>query len=127
MLLNTENGLVESVFHHFVRPVAFPELSQYCISSTGITQSSIDHQKPFDDIYNKFLCWLRQIIVKRSLVFATPQNLHSLSGLNATFCTWSDWDLGHYLYRECQRNEKLRFECMKAWIDIRRAFDVSVF
>ncbi|XP_055320548.1 ERI1 exoribonuclease 2-like [Sitodiplosis mosellana] len=124
LLLNTENGLIESLFHHYVRPVHFPTLSEYCISTTGITQSFIDQEKPFDDIYNKFLCWLRQMIVKRSLVFATPQNLHSSNGvLNATFCTWSDWDLGHYLYRECIRNEKSRFECMKAWIDIRRAFD----
>lgn len=127
LLLNTENGFVESVFHHFVRPVHFPELSEYCISSTGITQQFIANQKPFDDVYSKFLCWLRQMIVKRNLVFATPQNLHSPNGeSNATFCTWSDWDLGHYLYRECIRNEKSRFECMKAWIDIRRAFDVSV-
>lgn len=127
LLLNTQNGFVESVFHHFVRPIHFPMLSEYCISQTGITQSFIDHQKPFDDIYNKFLCWLRMIIVKQGLVFATPHNLNSPNGLNATFCTWSDWDLGHYLYRECIRNDKSRYEFMKAWIDVRRVFDVSVF
>lgn len=125
LLLNTESGLVESLFHHFVRPVHFPELSEYCRSLTGITQMFINQQKSFDDVYNKFLSWLRQNIVKRSLVFATPKNLHSPNGQNATFCTWSDWDLGHYLYRDCIRNEKSRYECMKAWIDIRRAFDVS--
>lgn len=126
LLLNTDSGLVESVFHHFVRPVHFPELSEYCIRCTGFTQSFIDQQKTFADVYNKFLSWLRQHIVKRSLVFATPRNVQSPNGLNATFCSWSDWDLGHYLYRDCIRNEAQRYECMKAWIDIRRAFDVSI-
>lgn len=125
LLLNTESGLVESLFHQYVRPTQFPELSEYCVRATDITQAFIDRQEPFDGIYNKFLCWLRQNIVKRNLIFATPQNLNSSNGLNATFCTWSDWDLGHYLYRECVRNDKSRYECMKAWIDVRRAFDVS--
>lgn len=125
LLLNTENGLVESLFHHFVRPTQFPELSEYCIRSTELTQTFIDRQESFDGIYNKFLCWLRQNIVKRTLIFATPQTLNSSSGLNATFCTWSDWDFGHYLYRDCVRNDKSRYECMKSWIDVRRTFDVS--
>lgn len=130
LLLNTNSGLVESVFHHFVRPTHFPTLSDYCTKQTGLSQSFIDQQKPFSDVYNKFLAWLRQHIVKRNLVFATPLNSRQTSPanaeLNATFCTWSDWDLGHYLYRDCIRNEISRYECMKAWIDIRRAFDVSV-
>lgn len=130
LLLNTNSGLVESVFHHFVRPLHFPTLSDYCTRQTGLSQSFIDQQKTFSDVYNKFLAWLRQHIVKRNLVFATPQNCRDTpptnAGLNATFCTWSDWDLGHYLYRDCIRNEISRYECMKAWIDIRRAFDVSV-
>lgn len=130
LLLNTNSGLVESVFHHFVRPTHFPTLSDYCISQTGFTQSFIDQQKTFSNVYNKFVTWLRQNIVKRALVFATPLNCRHTptmnAGLNATFCTWSDWDLGHYLYRDCIRNEISRYECMKAWIDIRRAFDVSV-
>lgn len=125
LLLNTESGLVESLFHHYVRPTQFPDLSEYCIGVTDITQAFIDRQEPFDTIYCKFLSWLRQNIVKRNLIFATPQNLNSSIGLNATFCTWSDWDLGHYLYRECIRNDKSRYECMKAWIDVRRVFDVS--
>lgn len=129
LILNTNSGLVESVFHNFVRPTHFPSLSDYCKSQTGFTQSFIDQQKTFSNVYNKFVSWLRQNIVKRSLVFATPQNCQRTptlnAGLNATFCTWSDWDLGHYLYRDCIRNEISRYECMKTWIDIRRAFDVS--
>lgn len=130
LLLNTNSGLVESVFHHFVRPTHFPMLSDYCRSQTGLSQSFIDQQKSFSDVYNKFLNWLRQHIVKRNLVFATPQTCRHTppthAGLNATFCTWYDWDMGHYLYRDCIRNEISRYECMKSWIDIRRAFDVSV-
>lgn len=130
LLLNTKSGLVESIFHHFVRPSHFPTLSAYCTNQTGLEQTFIDQQKSFECVYNKFISWLRQHIVKRNLVFATPQSCQqhtpsSNAGLNATFCTWSDWDLGHYLYRDCIRNEIVRYECMKAWIDIRRAFDVS--
>lgn len=125
LVLNTGTGLVESVFHHYVRPIHFPNLSQYCINTTGITQSFIDQQKPFTDVYSKFLSWMRQNIIKRNLVFATPQSLHSPNGLNATFCSWTDWDLGHYLYRDCLRNDQSLYECMKAWIDVRRVFDVS--
>lgn len=125
LVLNTGTGLVESVFHHYVRPIHFPDLSQFCINTTGITQCFIDQQKPFTDVYSKFLSWMRQNIIKRNLVFATPQSLHSPNGLNATFCSWTDWDLGHYLYRDCLRNNEPLYECMKAWIDVRRVFDVS--
>lgn len=124
-MLDTESGYVESVFHEFVRPVHFAKLSDYCVTVTGITQSFIDRQKPFKSVYDEFVQWLQQNIIKYSLIFATPQTTHSQNGANVTFCTWSDWDLGHYFYRDCFRNDIKRFECMKSWIDIRRAFEVS--
>lgn len=123
LLVNTETGLVESIFHQYVRPIHFPDISDYCKSITGVTQSFIDNQKPFKDVYNDFIHWIREIVMKFNLIFATPNNTYAPNGgLNATFCSWTDWDLGHFFYRDCIRSGINRYECLKAWIDIRRTY-----
>lgn len=74
LLLDTNSGLVESLFHHFVWPTHFPTLCDYCTKQTGLSQSFIDQLKPFSNVCNKCLTWLCQHIVKRNLVFASPLN-----------------------------------------------------
>lgn len=123
LLLNTKSGLVEAIFHEYVRPVHFPDLNDYCTHITGLTQSFIDNQKSFNNIYEKFIQWIREHIMKFNLIFATPKNTFAPNGLNATFACWTDWDLGHFMYRDCIRNGIDRYECLKAWIDIRRSYD----
>lgn len=122
LLLNIETGLVDSVFHRYVRPTYFSKLSEYCQKSTGITQTFIDTQQQFADVFTDFIQWMGDIMMKYDLIFATPFNLNSPKWYNVTFCSWTDWDLGHFLYRDCIRNKIDRFDGLKAWIDIRRSY-----
>lgn len=126
LMLNVESGYVEAAFHEYVRPTRFKKLDDcFDVESTGLTRAFIERQKSFDIIYDGFDQWLNQIIVKYHLMFATPRCIDSANGVNVTFCTWTDWDMGHHFYMECIRNGIERRDSMKSWIDVRRAFEVS--
>lgn len=125
-MLNVKSGYVEAAFHEYVRPVRGAKTDD-CLDAeqTGLTRAFVERQKSFDMIYEGFEQWLNQIIIKFALIFATPQRIKSVDGVNVTFCTWTDWDLGHHFYWECMRNEIERRDSMKSWIDVRRVFEVS--
>lgn len=125
-MLNVKSSYVEAAFHEYVRP-ALRAKTDDCLDTeqTGLTRAFVERQKSFDIIYEGFEQWLNQIIIKFALIFATPQRIQSVNGVNVTFCTWTDWDLGHHFYCECMRNGIKRRDSMKSWIDVRRVFEVS--
>lgn len=125
MLLNIESGRTEEQFHQYVRPVEKPVLSRFCINLTGITQSIVDHQKPFTDIYEQFIAWIEKLKAEKSLQFASPNQKRVSDGANVTFCSWSNMDLGFYFRVECERNNLERPANLKVWVDGRKIFEVS--
>lgn len=126
VLLNTETGLTEDRFHHYVRPTLFPELSSYCVNLTGITQNLVDQQETFPVIYRKFINWLEKLQYEKGLRYTTFAERRISDGLNATFCSWSNWDLRFFFRIECERNNLGCPSYLKTWIDVRKMFDVSV-
>lgn len=126
VLLNLISGTIEDKFHHYVRPTRCPELSDFCVNLTGITQKLVDGQEAFPDVYRKFEDWIRRIQYDRNIKFASPVERHAnINGINATFCSWSNFDLDFYFKKECQRAGIVIPPYFKAWIDIRPHFDVS--
>ena len=129
VLLNVSTGEVDDKFHQYVRPTRFPQLSEYCIELTGITQSMVDHAEPFPTVYLKFQNWIQNAQNEKGLRFATPTekraSVNQNSGSNATFCTWSAWDLKFYFKLECQRAAINILPHFKAWIDARCIYKVS--
>lgn len=69
VLLNHKSGQIEDQFHYFVRPTRFPQLSDYCVNLTGITQDFIDRQETFSVIYRKFLEWLEKLRGEKGLYY----------------------------------------------------------
>lgn len=131
VLLNVENTTVESEFHEYVRPTHRPILSNYCVKLTNITQQLIDRQEPFPIVYKKFLTWLKQIADTKQMHFSSPSNQsfhqnHTTYRADISFCTWTSWDLGHFLRLECERHAVDWPDHLRAWIDVRRFLQVSV-
>lgn len=124
VLLNLKTGLIESEFQEYVKPTRRPILSEFCINFTGITQNLIDRQATFPVVYHKFITWLARIKHSNGLRFTEP-NMQSVdSNCNATFCSWTNWNFGHFLRLDCQNNAQERPVYLKAWIDARKAFEV---
>jgi inhibitor of KinA sporulation pathway (predicted exonuclease) len=47
-----------SEYQGFVRPVRFPELSEFCKRLTGIAQADVDSAEPFSRAFPRFLAWI---------------------------------------------------------------------
>lgn len=126
MLLNLQNGVIESEFHDYVRPTYRPILSEYCTNLTGITQALIDAQANFLTVFQRFTVWLEKSRVSRNLIFAMPNARNTNSRVNTAFCSWTNWDLSTFLRLDCQRHGIQREPHLRAWIDARKIFEVSL-
>lgn len=63
VLINMENGEIEKEFHRYVRPTEMPELSEYCITLTGITQDTVDNGTMIiNDVIEEFRLWVRNLL-----------------------------------------------------------------
>lgn len=127
VLLNLRSGIVESEYHAYVKPTQRPILSDYCINLTGITQKFIDNQTTFLVARQQFINWLDQISKVKGLRFTKPNIRSTQYNCNTTFCSWTNWDLGHYFRLDCQRNALEWPAYLRAWIDARKTFEVSTF
>ncbi|XP_055299823.1 ERI1 exoribonuclease 2-like [Sitodiplosis mosellana] len=123
ILLNVNSGTIEDRFHHYVRPIRYPQLSEYCINLTGITQSMVDCQPTFSTIYSYFIDWLRMLQNTKGLQFTSSARARISDGPNTTFCSWSNWDLSFYFRNDCARNHIICQPLFKAWIDVRQLFN----
>lgn len=124
VLLNVLTGQIESEFHQFVRPTNDPVLSSYCRELTGITQQQVDRAKPFPEVFQSFKQWLEGIIGQKHLIFYTKENLGRNIGQNATFASWSNWDLGECFEMEMKRHQMVRPICMAVWVDFQDEYGV---
>lgn len=79
-----------------------PKLSDFCIKFTGITQETIDKcSVPLRIGLILFGKWLKESIDKYELVLPKTNAKYPLG--TTAFLTWSDWDLGTCLAKECER------------------------
>lgn len=125
-LVDLDSGEIEDRFQSYVRPTLFPKLSPFCIRLTGIQQDLIDRQETFPAIYSKLANWIDRIETEKHVRFASSlQRNAGANGVNATFASWSDTDLKIFFKMECRRLSIAASPGFKAWIDVRRMFDVS--
>lgn len=126
VLLNVANGSIEDSFHRFVRPTQIPLLSSYCINVTGINQDVANSQETFNFVYGHFIAWLRKMQSEKRLHYSSIAGVRASNSPNATFCSWSSWNLHFYFRMECERYCIQCPACLKVWIDVSRKFNVSL-
>ena len=83
-VLLDENFNITSEFNEFVRPTFFPNLSEYCLELTSITQRDVDRAHKFPSVYTRFLEWSGDID-------------------DLIFVSWGEFDLKQ-LQKDCSRN-----------------------
>jgi len=74
-------------FHEYVRPVIRPQLTEFCINLTGITQAKVDNAEPFLPVWDRFKGFLKS------------QNLWDDPSSYA-FVTCGEWDFHTMLPRQ---------------------------
>lgn len=76
-------------FHSYVRPTWRPVLTDFCVSLTGIQQSTVDASPAFPDVLARFEAWLE------SWDLLTDDRLES-----AIWVTDGPWDLRDFLPKQ---------------------------
>lgn len=120
VLLNLKTGKIEAEFQKYVMPIESPRLSEFCIQLTGITQDKVDNGIPLQTAIMIFQEWLRKEIKAHNLVLPKMSKDNKLG--NCAFVTWSDWDLGCCLQKECRRKRIRKPPYFNQWIDLRLVF-----
>ncbi|XP_067626628.1 3'-5' exonuclease Snipper-like isoform X2 [Eurosta solidaginis] len=120
VLVNLQTGKIEAEFHKYVMPIESPKLSAFCTELTGIKQQSVDNGMPLQTAIMMFQEWLRKELRARNLQLP-KMSKDKLIG-NCAFVTWTDWDFGICLAKECQRKRLKKPSYFNQWIDLRAIF-----
>ncbi|XP_027709531.1 3'-5' exoribonuclease 1 [Vombatus ursinus] len=108
VLLNAHTLEIEDTFQQYVRPEINTQLSDFCISLTGITQEMVDRADTFPQVLRNVVDWMR---------------LKEL-GTKYKYCILTDgsWDMSKFLNIQCQIS-RLRYPSFaKKWINIRKSY-----
>ncbi|PRP87432.1 counting factor associated protein [Planoprotostelium fungivorum] len=109
LALNSLTLKVDHVFHTYVRPTVYPNITPFCTQLTGITQDMTDGGFELRRVLELFEDWLQHT---------------GLSSKKWTFVTCGDWDLNTCLPSEA-RDKKMNLEPhMKRWLNIKKMADV---
>ncbi|XP_041630745.1 3'-5' exonuclease Snipper-like [Drosophila kikkawai] len=120
VLVNLETGKIEAEFHKYIKPFESPRLSNYCTELTGIQQHTVDTGVPLQTALMMFHEWLRQELPLRQLSLPKMSESNILG--NCAFVTWTDWDFGVYLEKECIRKRLQKMAYFNQWIDVRAIY-----
>ncbi|XP_069482368.1 3'-5' exoribonuclease 1 isoform X2 [Ambystoma mexicanum] len=108
VLLNTRTLEIEDTFQQYVKPELKPELSDFCINLTGITQDIVDAADSFPQVLQNVVDWMRQKELGMKYKYA--------------ILTDGSWDMSKFLNMQC-RTSRLKFpRFAKKWINIRKAY-----
>uniref|UniRef100_A0A1I7VLS5 SAP domain-containing protein n=1 Tax=Loa loa TaxID=7209 RepID=A0A1I7VLS5_LOALO len=91
ILVDVRKKEIVDVFHSYVRPLANPQLSEFCSAFTGITQEMVDKALPFIDVLDSFRAWMQ---------------LHHLGQkeVRYAFVTDGPWDIAKFFQMQCIQN-----------------------
>lgn len=120
-MLNLRTGKILSEFHQYLLPVESPRLSEFCTNLTGITQAQIDADGvPLPTALMLFDKWLKEMIERHGLIL--PKTSRSAMHGTCAMATWSDWDLGICLLKECERKRIKKNAYFEQWIDMKYVY-----
>ena len=101
-----ENGVIQSEFGCFVRPIVHPQLSEFCRNLTSIEQSDVDGAEVFSLAFAHFVEWAQG------------------DNSELTLVSWGDFD-PRQLQLDCARS-KVQYSALFArHVNIKRRFAES--
>ncbi|XP_072261340.1 3'-5' exoribonuclease 1 isoform X2 [Pyxicephalus adspersus] len=108
VLLNTRTLEIEDTFQRYVRPEIKPQLSQFCINLTGITQDIIDQADTFPVVLQSVVDWMREKELGTKHKYA--------------ILTDGSWDMSKFLNMQCRISRIKYPRFAKKWINIRKCY-----
>uniref|UniRef100_A0A8D0GGJ8 3'-5' exoribonuclease 1 n=1 Tax=Sphenodon punctatus TaxID=8508 RepID=A0A8D0GGJ8_SPHPU len=108
VLLNTQTLEIEDTFQQYVKPEINPQLSDFCVNLTGITQDLVDKADAFPQILQNVVDWMRQKELGTKFSY--------------TILTDGSWDMSKFLNIQC-RVSRIKYPSFaKKWINIRKSY-----
>lgn len=108
VLINTHTLKIVDTFQAYVKPELNPQLSDFCVKLTGITQKMVDEADPFPVVLQRVVDWLRERELGTKYKYA--------------ILTDGAWDMSKFLNIQC-RISRIRYpQFAKKWINIRKSY-----
>ncbi|EFO16618.2 exonuclease [Loa loa] len=110
ILVDVRKKEIVDVFHSYVRPLANPQLSEFCSAFTGITQEMVDKALPFIDVLDSFRAWMQ---------------LHHLGQkeVRYAFVTDGPWDIAKFFQMQCIQSKLNPIpHDFRFYVNVRRSF-----
>ncbi|XP_027128303.1 3'-5' exoribonuclease 1 isoform X1 [Larimichthys crocea] len=108
VLINTHTLEIVDSFQEYVKPELNPQLSDFCVKLTGITQKMVDEADPFPDVLQRVVAWLQERELGTKYKYA--------------ILTDGAWDMSKFLNIQC-RLSRIRYpQFAKKWINIRKSY-----
>ncbi|XP_047431175.1 3'-5' exoribonuclease 1 [Mugil cephalus] len=108
VLINTHTLEIVDSFQEYVKPELNPQLSDFCVKLTGITQKMVDEADPFPDVLRRVVAWLQERELGTKYKY--------------TILTDGAWDMSKFLNIQC-RISRIRYpQFAKKWINIRKSY-----
>lgn len=105
VMQSSRNFEIESEFQTFVRPVRRPQLTEFCTSLTGITQSELSNAPLFPEAIGAMQQWM--------------------SGFaDSLFCSWGDYDRKQFL-QDCEYHQ-VGYPFLSGHLNLKAAFSSSL-
>lgn len=123
VLYKIDSNEIVAEFQQYVMPTENCKLSEFCINLTGITQQQVDNGVPIGTCLMRFSEWIKEQEQLHKIILYKNSSIKG----NCIFVTWSDWDLGNCLLRECKRKRVKRADYFKNWADLRALYKVVIF
>uniref|UniRef100_A0A1B0BY56 RRM domain-containing protein n=1 Tax=Glossina palpalis gambiensis TaxID=67801 RepID=A0A1B0BY56_9MUSC len=120
VLVNLKTGKIEPGFHKYIVPIESPKLSAFCTKLTGIAQKTVDNGIPLQTALMMFQEWLRKELRARHLSLPKMTKDNKLG--NCAFVSWTGWDFGICLHKECSRKRLKKPPYFNQWIDLRAIY-----
>ncbi|KAK2882901.1 3'-5' exoribonuclease 1 [Channa argus] len=108
VLISTHTLEIVDTFQEYVKPELNPQLSDFCVKLTGITQKMVDDADPFPAVLHRVIAWLqeRELGTKHKYAILTD----------------GAWDMSKFLNIQC-RVSRIRYpQFAKKWINIRKSY-----
>ncbi|XP_053334645.1 3'-5' exoribonuclease 1 [Clarias gariepinus] len=108
VLIDTHTLEIVDTFQEYVKPQLNPQLSDFCVELTGITQKMVDEADTFPHVLRRVVAWL--------------QGKELGTKYKYTLLTDGSWDMSKFLHTQC-RLSRLRYpQFARSWINIRKSY-----
>ncbi|XP_047194611.1 3'-5' exoribonuclease 1 [Hippoglossus stenolepis] len=108
VLVSTHTLEIVDSFQEYVKPELNPQLSDFCVKLTGITQKMVDDAAPFPEVLQRVVAWLQERELGTKYKYA--------------ILTDGAWDMSKFLNIQCRLSDIRYPQFAKKWINIRKSY-----